>query len=73
VLSPATIDCEEVLSQDGLGTFGLYWTYMELPEQGGALKRATNGLDVVLITALVPVIRVFAVKDAFADSPVERL
>jgi hypothetical protein len=61
VLSPGMIDCEDVLSQDGLGLFGAYWTYIELPLEGGALNRATKGLDVELTTGLLPTIRVFAV------------
>jgi hypothetical protein len=34
---------------------------IELPEEGGALYRATRGLDVELITALVPDTREAAV------------
>jgi hypothetical protein len=61
VLSPGTIDPGEVLSHVGLDTSGLYWTYIELPEEGGALNRAMRGLEVELTTGLEPVIRVLAV------------
>jgi hypothetical protein len=58
VLSPGTTGCETVLRQAGAATSGLYWTYIEVPAEGGALYKATRGLDVVLTTALLPVIRV---------------
>jgi hypothetical protein len=61
VLSPGTTGSGAVLVQEGLGPSGLNWTYIELPEEGGALYRATRGLDMGLITALVPTTRDFAV------------
>jgi hypothetical protein len=62
VLVPGTIASEEVFSQVGAaGVSRLYWTYIELPEEGGALNRAIKGLAMGLTTALVPVIRVVAV------------
>jgi len=61
VLFPGTMGNGAVLVQDGLGPRGLNWTYIELPGEGGALYRATRGLAVGLITALVPTTRDFAV------------
>jgi hypothetical protein len=57
VLSPGTMGSGAVLRQDGLGPTGLNWTYIELPEEGGALYRATRGLDVGLTTAPDPTTR----------------
>jgi hypothetical protein len=54
VLFPGTIGSWEVSVQVGTGLSGLNWTYIEVPEEGGALYRATSGLDIGLITALVP-------------------
>src|SRR5262249_11292889 len=57
VLSPGTIACAAVSCQGTLGTFGLNCTYIELPDEGGALNKATRGLDMALTTLLVPVTR----------------
>ncbi len=61
VLCPGTMGSGAVLCQDRLGPCWLNWTYIELPAEGGALYRATRGLDVGLITALVPTTRDSAV------------
>jgi hypothetical protein len=61
VLSPGTMGSGAVLSQDGLGPGGLNSTVIVLPAEGGALYRATRGLDVGLITAPVPTTRDCAV------------
>jgi hypothetical protein len=37
VLSPGTIGSGAVLFQDRVGPSWLYWTYIELPVEGGAL------------------------------------
>src|SRR5262245_16273572 len=42
VLVPGTIDSEEVFCQVGVGTSGLNCTYIELPEEAGALNKATS-------------------------------
>ena len=49
VLSPGTMGCVAVL-QDGEEP-SANWTYIEVPGEGGALYRATRGLDIGLITA----------------------
>ena len=54
VLSPGTIGSGAVFCQDGLGPSWANWTYIELPAEGGALYRATRGLDVGLTTAAGP-------------------
>jgi hypothetical protein len=61
VLFPGAMGCWAVLVQVGLGPSGLNWTYIEVPAEGGALNRATRGLDIGLITGLVPTTRDFAV------------
>jgi hypothetical protein len=61
VLSAGTTGCGAVFRQDGLGPAGLNWTYIELATAGGALYKATRGLDVGLTTALLPTTRVFTV------------
>jgi hypothetical protein len=61
VLFPGTMGAGLVLRQDGLGLMGANWTYNELPAEGGAPYSATRGLDVGLITALVPTTRDCAV------------
>src|SRR4051795_6064419 len=61
VLSPGTMGCSAVLLQDGLEPSWANWTYIELPEEGGALYRATRGLDMGLTTALVSTTRDCAV------------
>ena len=61
VLSPGTMGSGAVNCQDWLEPSGLNWTYIELPEEGGALYRATRGLDVGLTTALDPTTRESAV------------
>ena len=61
VLSPGTMGCGAVVLQDWLEPSGLNSTYIELPEEGGALYRATRGLDVGLTTAPVPTTRESAV------------
>jgi hypothetical protein len=70
VLSPGTMDCVAVRSQDSEEPIWANWTYIEVPGEGGALYRATKGLDMGLITALLPVTRDVAVYVAVADSPV---
>ena len=61
VLSPGTMGSGAVVVQDGVEPSGLNSTYIELPAEGGALYRATRGLDVGLITAPVPTTRDSAV------------
>jgi hypothetical protein len=51
----------EVELHDSLEPSGSNWTYIELPDEGGALYKATRGLDVGLITALAPTTRESAV------------
>ena len=61
VLFPGTMGCAEVLVHDGLASSGLNCTYIEVPEEGGALYRATRGFVVGLTTALFPTILVCTV------------
>jgi hypothetical protein len=57
VLSPGTTGKWAVDLQGWPEPSGWNSTYIELPEDGGALYRATRGLDVGLTTAVDPVIR----------------
>ena len=61
VLSPGTMGSGAVELQDWLEPSGLNSTCIELPGEGGALYRATRGLDVGLTTAPVPTTRESAV------------
>ena len=61
VLSPGTMGSGAVLRQDGLGPCRAELDVHRTAGGGGALYRATRGLDVGLITALVPTTRDFAV------------
>ena len=61
VLFPGTMGSGAVERQGWLEPSGLNWTYIESPEEGGALYRATRGLDVGLITAPGPETRDSAV------------
>ena len=61
VLFPGTTATGAVLCQSGVGPAGVNSTVIEVPDDGGALNRATSGLDIGLITGTPPVARDCAV------------